>query len=114
MQEMIAYCGLDCAKCEALIATQQNDDAKRAEVAQKWSQMFQVSLKSEDIYCTGCLATEGRLFQHCAVCDIRACAMEKQMTNCGYCAEYACSKLDKILPHVPEAKQRLDGIHSRL
>ena len=34
---MIACCGLDCSKCEAYLATQEDNDVKRAEVAKKWS-----------------------------------------------------------------------------
>ena len=34
---MIACCGLDCSKCEGYLATQEDNDAKRAEVAKKWS-----------------------------------------------------------------------------
>lgn len=30
MNKMIAFCGLDCTKCDAYIATQTNDDALRA------------------------------------------------------------------------------------
>jgi len=33
MNEFIAYCGLDCEKCEARIATMNNDDALRQKVA---------------------------------------------------------------------------------
>ncbi|MEG1806496.1 MAG: DUF3795 domain-containing protein, partial [Clostridia bacterium] len=29
MKKMIAYCGLDCEKCDAYIATINNDDALR-------------------------------------------------------------------------------------
>jgi len=32
---MIACCGLDCSKCEAYLATQEDNDVKRAEVAKK-------------------------------------------------------------------------------
>ena len=37
MNEFIAYCGLDCEKCEARIATMNNDDALRQKVAKEWS-----------------------------------------------------------------------------
>ena len=30
---MIAYCGMDCEKCECHVATKENDDVLRAEVA---------------------------------------------------------------------------------
>ncbi len=34
---MIAYCGLNCSHCDAYIATQENNDSKRENTAQKWS-----------------------------------------------------------------------------
>lgn len=34
---MIAYCGMDCSKCEGYLATQENSDTKRKEVAEKWT-----------------------------------------------------------------------------
>ena len=39
MKHLIAYCGLDCQKCEAHIATINNDDELRREVASKWSEL---------------------------------------------------------------------------
>jgi len=35
--DMIAYCGMDCSKCEGYLATQENSDTKRKEVAKKWT-----------------------------------------------------------------------------
>ena len=32
---MISYCGTDCSKCEGYIATLENDDIKRKDVAKK-------------------------------------------------------------------------------
>ena len=37
MKNSIAYCGLDCEKCEAYIATQNDDDDLRAKVAKEWN-----------------------------------------------------------------------------
>ena len=37
MNEMIAFCGLACHECGALLAKKDNDDKKRAEVAHTWS-----------------------------------------------------------------------------
>jgi len=34
---MIAYCGLDCSKCDAYLATIENSDLRRIETAQKWT-----------------------------------------------------------------------------
>ena len=49
MKEMIAVCGLDCHECGAFLATQDNDNQKRVEVAQEWSRLFKVEIKPEDI-----------------------------------------------------------------
>ena len=37
MNDYIAYCGLDCAACEARLATVNNDDELRIKVAEEWS-----------------------------------------------------------------------------
>ena len=42
---MITFRELDCHECGAFLATQENDDQKRAEVAQKWSRLFKVEVK---------------------------------------------------------------------
>lgn len=44
---MIAYCGLDCSKCDAYLATLENSDIKRMETARKWSKMLRHKIKPE-------------------------------------------------------------------
>jgi hypothetical protein len=51
---MIGFCGLNCYECGAFLATKENNDKKRAEVAQEWSRLFKVEIKPEDINCDGC------------------------------------------------------------
>ncbi len=58
---MIAFCGLICHECGAFLATKENDDQKRATVAQEWSKLFKVEIKPEDINCDGCQSDGGRL-----------------------------------------------------
>ena len=41
MERMIAVCGLDCAKCEAYLATQANDEAAKERVAAKWRAQYE-------------------------------------------------------------------------
>lgn len=113
MEEIIALCGLACHECGALLATKNNDDEKRAEVAQLWAKLFKVEIKLEDINCDGCLSEGGRLFSYCKVCEIRRCGMEKGVANCAYCNEYPCKKLDFIFRAAPDSKKRLDEIRSR-
>ena len=113
MEEMISFCGLLCNECGAFIATQNDDDEKRAEVAEQWSKQYHADLKPEDINCDGCISNSERLFGHCRVCEIRKCGKGKAIDNCAHCDEYACEKLEKIFQMVPDAKKRLDEIKSK-
>ena len=113
MDEMVSFCGLLCNECGAFIATKNDDDQKRAEVAQLWSKQYNADFKPEDINCDSCLSDGGRLFSHCKVCEIRKCGKEKGIVNCAYCNEYACEKLGEFFQMVPDAKKRLDEIKSR-
>ena len=114
MEAMIAVCGLKCSDCEAYIATQQDDDAKRAEVAENWSKMFNADLKAEDITCDGCIAENGRHFSHCNVCEIRACGIEKGLKSCAFCSDYICDRLEDFFKMVPDAKVNLEAIKGSL
>ena len=113
MNEMISFCGLLCNECGAFIATRDDDDEKRAEVAEQWSNGYNADIKPEDINCDGCLSGSERLFSHCKVCVIRKCGKEKSIANCAYCDEYACEKLEKIFQVVPDTKKQLDEIRNR-
>jgi hypothetical protein len=111
LEEIIAFCGLDCHECGAFLATQENDDQKRATVAQEWSRLFKVEIKLEDINCDGCLSEGGRVFNYRKVCEIRKCGKGKSLKNCGYCGKYPYQKLDFIFSNAPDAKNRLYKIN---
>jgi hypothetical protein len=112
MNEMISLCGLLCSDCPAFVATKNNDDNKRKEVAELWYRQYNVKLKMEDINCSGCLSDSEPLFCHCRVCEVRRCAKNKGIENCAHCEEYACEILEKIFKMDPETKKRLDKIRS--
>ncbi len=114
MEEMVAYCGLACHECGAFLATRDDDDDRRVEVARLWSRIYKTDIKQEDINCNGCLSEGGPLFSHCKVCEIRKCGGEKGVTNCAYCDYYACDKLDWVFQAAPESKKRLDEIRSAM
>ncbi len=112
MEKLLAYCGLDCAECDARKATLTNDDALRAEVATKWAKEFNFAFTPAMINCTGCRA-EGAKIGHCAECEMRLCGVERGVENCGDCAEYAsCSKINGFLKMVPQAKANLNGFRA--
>lgn len=39
MKTMIAFCGLDCEKCDAYIATKNDDQALREKTAKLWAEL---------------------------------------------------------------------------
>ena len=113
MSGMIAICGLPCSECGAFKATRDDDDTQRAEVAKMWSEMYDAEIKPSDINCEGC-TSDGVLFQHCTVCEIRKCGVERGVVNCAHCDEYACAKLEKFFEMVPDCRTQLDSIRTRL
>jgi len=113
MEKMIAFCGIVCSDCPAFIATQENNDAKRREVAEKWSKELGQEIKPEEINCDGCMSAEGRHINYCSMCEIRKCGMEKGVENCAYCIDYNCDKLAKFLEQAPNAKNTLAEIRKQ-
>jgi len=87
----------------------------RAEIAQKINELYQEKMKAEDVTdCDGCKTEGGRLFSGCKQCDIRKCAIQKDVENCAHCDEYVCEKLKKLFATESDAKKRLDEIKSRI
>jgi len=107
---MIAFCGLDCSKCEGYLATQANDDDMRVKVAKQWSAQYNADIKPEHINCDGC-RPEGKKFFYCLnICEIRKCCIEKDIANCAACDMYACDKLKEFFKLAPKAKIALDKL----
>ena len=53
MNERIGYCGLDCAACDAYLATIHDDQALRKKTAQLWARLNQAPILPEHINCLG-------------------------------------------------------------
>ena len=107
-KQHIAYCGLDCTKCLAYIATKENSDEKRHEFYMKLTQEYNLkpSINPEELNCDGCLTEKaGNLG-----CAIRKCARGIGVINCAYCREYICEQLEKYFRTAPGCKEILDGI----
>lgn len=108
MNRYIAYCGLDCEKCEARIATINNDNNLRKEVAKKWSELNKVEITPEMINCVGC-RIDGIKTPFCeSLCQIRQCAMSKIIETCGSCEDIKkCDKIKMIINNNNEALNNL-------
>ena len=109
MRKMIAHCGLDCEKCDAYIATINDDQTLREKTAKAWSEMNQVPILPEHIYCQGC-RTEGIKTVFCdSLCEIRQCALKKGVKTCGDCPDMkTCKLVGMIISNNPDALKNLE------
>lgn len=110
MRDMIAYCGLDCEKCDAYLATINDDQALRQKTAKLWAELNQAPILPEHINCEGCRA-DGRKTVYCeSLCAIRQCAVKKGVATCGDCPELeSCQTVGMILSNNPAALENLMG-----
>jgi len=114
MERIVGYCGIICSECPTFKATQTNDDAERRRVADLWTKEYGTELTAEDINCLSCLSKSPPVFHHCNVCEIRKCAIERNVDNCAHCEEYACEQLTKFFDAVNPAKTVLDEIYASI
>lgn len=106
--KMIAICGLDCEKCDAFIATKNNDQALREKTAKLWSELNKTPILPEHINCEGCRMNGAKTVFCNNLCEIRKCAVSKNYETCGDCPEMEhCHKLGAIHANNKDAKNRL-------
>jgi len=112
MEKLIACCGIDCAACDARIATLADDNVLREATAKKWAEQFSApGITAESINCTGC-RQEGVKFSHCYECEIRNCADAKGYNTCAECNELeTCPIVGAIFQYMPELKENLKSLN---
>lgn len=110
MKDTIGYCGLDCKKCDAYIATISDDQALREKTAKLWAELNNAPILPEHINCEGCRADGAKTVFCENMCEIRKCAMKKDMATCGDCPELeTCSTVGAIVSNNPSALENLKG-----
>ncbi len=108
MNKLIAFCGLDCGKCDAYIATKNNDQALREKTAKLWSKLNNATILPEHINCEGCRMDGAKTVFCSTMCEIRRCAIGKGCEICGDCPQMdVCDKLEPILANNREASVNL-------
>ena len=109
-REMIAYCGLDCEKCDAYLATINDDQTLREKTAKLWAKLNNAPILPEHINCEGC-RVDGIKTVYCdSLCAVRQCAMKKGVKTCGDCQELEkCQIVGSILSANPAALENLKG-----
>lgn len=108
MKKMIAYCGIDCEKCDAYLATINDDQDLRERTAKLWAELNCAPILPEHINCQGC-RTDGIKTVFCdSICGIRQCALRKGVVTCGECSDLeSCSTVRAILENNPSALKNL-------
>lgn len=110
MRDMIGYCGLDCEKCDAYLATVNDDQALREKTAKLWAELNNAPILPEHINCQGC-RVEGMKTVFCdSLCGVRQCALKKGVTTCGDCPELdKCEIIAPIISNDPDVLNNLKG-----
>lgn len=108
IKPLIAYCGLNCEKCDAYLATLNNDQTLREKTAKLWAELNQAPILPEHINCEGC-RVEGVKTVYCEkLCSIRQCAIKKGVATCGDCQELDhCQTLRTFIDNNPDALKNL-------
>lgn len=114
MKHSIAYCGLDCEKCDAYLATLHDDQALREKTAKLWAELNQAPILPEHINCEGCRG-DGKKTVYCEhLCAVRRCALEKGVTTCGACPELArCQAIAAIVSANPAVQDNWKAADAR-
>lgn len=110
MRNMIAYCGLDCEKCDAYLATINDDQVLREKTASRWAELNNAPILPEHINCEGC-RVDGIKTVFCdSLCGIRQCALKKAVMTCGDCPDMeSCHTVGEIISNCSEALGNLKG-----
>jgi hypothetical protein len=99
---MIAYCCLECDKCDIYVATQKNDDALRAEATTERKR------DAEKPRCYGCKS--GNALYNC---EAKKCAMVKGLPTCAHCGDFpTCDK--EVWRKWPQLKEKVESMRARL
>ena len=108
MKELIGFCGLDCEKCDAYIATKNDDDELRKKTAELWSKLNNVLIQPEHINCEGCRVDGVKTVFCDSLCEIRKCAIAKKIGTCGECSDmHDCKTLGMITDNNLQALENL-------
>lgn len=94
MNELVAYCGINCADCQLYIATMNNDTQLKKEISLRWGKLYNRTFDIEDMQCYGCKS--GKKIFLSKKCDITPCNINKGNDTCRQCENYPCERIIKF------------------
>jgi hypothetical protein len=118
-RELVAYCGLTCQGCPIYWATREEvpetKQKMRVAIARLGKEHYGIDMRPEEITdCDGCANGNGRIYSGCKQCEIRNCAIERNVETCANCPDYACNNLLKAFAAEPSSEIKLEVIRSTL
>ena len=100
MKDMIGYCGLDCEKCDAYLATVNDDQALREKTAKLWAELNNAPILPEHINCEGCRVNGAKTVFCEHICEIRKCALEKEFPPAAAVRNWKPARLSERSSHM--------------
>ncbi|MCW3994294.1 MAG: DUF3795 domain-containing protein [Candidatus Bathyarchaeota archaeon] len=89
-KQMVAVCGLNCAKCEIFQASSNRDLAQK--IVDWFKKERDTVVKVEDICCLGCRGDRAKHWSpDCWI--LKCCVDEKGLEYCFQCGDFPCEKL---------------------
>ena len=119
-RRMIAYCGIDCAKCPAYRFPRLGEKLHMKGLFQG---LLKRGMKSKglpvpdgEVICDGCTAIDARCLKPCLECAVRCCAMETGVAHCALCDKFPCERLQGIwkITVFRDAQPRLERLRAKL
>lgn len=111
-QIMIAYCGIDCSKCNEYTATKSGDIAELTRIAKELTatNKYSLAITPEQVVCDGCKSKKRISFRCGDSCKIKTCCTNKQIKYCIECSKYPCTDLKAVFKQMPDAKKNLENL----
>ena len=106
-EKNISYCGLDCESCDAFVATANDDNRLKTQVADRWSRLYDRKIEPDDVFCRGCKSSGAQGIYCQTMCRIKPCCREKGYDTCAPCPEFPCEDLKAVFSFCPGAEARL-------
>jgi hypothetical protein len=90
---LIGFCGDNCALCPRYIATKTGDIHALKKALDLWVRVGwrDKETNPEEVACNGCITVKS-----CRYDNVRICAKNKGITNCGECIDYPCQEIIKV------------------
>jgi len=105
--DKIGVCGDNCSYCPRYNATQSGDIEEFEKVKKLWVRLSwrDESFPARELVCHGC-----SLEVKCAYPELRDCAYEKKISNCGLCDSYPCELVNAAYERTKNLESNARGV----